>query len=343
MPAILGLDQVVDLTPTLELVKSPNTLVASLGVFDTPVHHRTDAITVGRDKAEDGLIVARERGGERNWLTKSTPNMVPVRIPFFPLDHNVKAQDVQSFRTYASSTDLSTDALRTLQEVIDRYTTQILRDVAKTKETILVQAIMGNAYVGTDPDGFSNKNMNYDWYEVFGQTQHVVPVDFTSTTESPASVIESDARAYIIDNKLDGTTATRIVALCSRAFFGKLINNVFVRQAYQYSQQSPNLLRDRLSGDNDVQVFEWNGVTYIEDIHNNIPAGEARLFPMGIPNMFQQHYAPADTPELANTEAQELYTFMISEHRVVKLESEFSLLAVNARPELVVKLVDANP
>lgn len=341
MPAILGLDQVVDLTPTLELVKSPNTLVASLGVFDTPVHHRTDAITVGRDQVKDGLIVARERGGERNWLTKSTPNLVPVRIPFFPLDHNIKAQDVQSFRTYASSTDLSADALRSLQEVVDRYTTQILRDVAKTKETILVQAIMGQAYVGTDADGFSNQNMNYNWYTVFGQTQHEVEVDFASNTVSPAAKIEQDARAYIIDNKLDGTAATRIVALCSREFFASLVNNVFVRQAYQYSQQSPNLLRDRLSGDNDVQVFEWNGVTYIEDIHGNIPATEARLFPMGIPNMFQQHYAPADTPELANTEALELYTFMISEHRVVQLQSEFSLLAVNTRPELVVRLTTA--
>jgi hypothetical protein len=114
-----------------------------------------------------------------------------------------------------------------------------------------------------------------------------------------------------------------------------------VRQAYQYFQGTPNLLRDRLSGNMDVQVFEWNGVTYIEDIHGNIPAGEAFVLPMGIPDMFQAHYAPADTPELANTVARELYTFMVSEHRTVQLQSEFSLLAVNTRPELVVRLTTA--
>ena len=51
--------------------------------------------------------------------------------------------------------------------------------------------------------------------------------------------------------------------------------------------------------------------------------------------------APADTPELANTVARDLYTFMVSEHRTVQLQSEFSLLAVNTRPELVVKLTTA--
>ena len=88
-------------------------------------------------------------------------------------------------------------------------------------------------------------------------------------------------------------------------------------------------------------MFEWNGVTYIEDIHGNIPAGEAYVLPMGIEGMFQAHYAPADTPELANTQARELYTFMISQHRTIQLQSEFSLLAVNTRPELVVKLTTA--
>lgn len=333
MPAII-LDQVIDFSPMIELQDTPDTLIASLNLFDV-TRHATTAIEIGKEKVADGLIPARERGGERNFLTMDAPEVKVFRIPFFPLDKNIKAQDIQSFRSFAMAG--INDTLRSEAEVVNRYMTQILRDVAKTKETIYANAVMGYAYTG--PNGA--RNSAYNWYTEWGVTQHTVAVDFTSTTVSPAAVIEAEARAYIIDTKQDGSTATRIVALCSRKFFADLVNSPFVRQAYQYFQGTPNLLRDRLSGNLDVQVFEWNGVTYIEDIHNNIPAGEAYIMPMGIADMFQAHYAPADTPELANTLGQDLYTFMVSEHRQVQLQSEFSLLAVNTRPELVVRLTSA--
>ncbi|QOI68059.1 major head protein [Escherichia phage VEcB] len=333
MPAII-LDQVVDFSPMIELQETPDTLIASLNLFDVQ-YHATTAIEIGRQKNADGLIPARERGGERNFLTMDAPSVKVFRIPFFPLDKNIKAQDIQSFRSFAMGG--INDNLRTEAEVVNRYMTQILRDVAKTKEKIFAEAVMGRAYNGVG----GAANSAYNWYTEWGASQKSVSVDFSSTTVSPAATIEQEARAYIIDQKQDGSTATRIVALCSREFFASLVNSPFVRQAYQYFQGTPNLLRDRLSGNMDVQVFEWNGVTYIEDIHGNIPAGEAFVLPMGIPDMFQAHYAPADTPELANTVARDLYTFMVSEHRTVQLQSEFSLLAVNTRPELVVKLTTA--
>ena len=333
MPAII-LDQVIDFSPMIELQDTPDTLIASLNLFDT-YYHATTAIEIGKQKNADGLIPARERGGERNFLTMDAPSVKVFRIPFFPLDKNIKAQDIQSFRSFAMAG--INDSLRTEAEVVNRYMTQIMRDVAKTKETIFADAVRGFAYNG--PGGAANSA--YNWYTEWNATQKVVPIDFASTTVSPAATVEQEARAYIIDEKQDGSTATRIVALASREFFASLVNSPFVRQAYQYFQGTPNLLRDRLNGNMDVQVFEWNGVTYIEDIHGNIPAGEAFVFPMGIPDMFQAHYAPADTPELANTVARELYTFMVSEHRTVQLQSEFSLLAVNTRPELVVRLTTA--
>lgn len=333
MPAII-LDQVVDFSPMIELQDTPDTLIASLGLFDT-YYHATTAIEIGKQKNADGLIPARERGGERNFLTMDAPSVKVFRIPFFPLDKNIKAQDIQSFRSFAQAG--INDNLRSEAEVVNRYMTQIMRDVAKTKETIFADAVRGFAYNG--PGGAANST--YNWYTEWNATQKVVAIDFASTTVSPAATVEQEARAYIIDEKQDGSTATRIVALASREFFASLVNSPFVRQAYQYFQGTPNLLRDRLNGNMDVQVFEWNGVTYIEDIHGNIPAGEAFVFPMGIADMFQAHYAPADTPELANTVARELYTFMVSEHRTVQLQSEFSLLAVNTRPELVVRLTTA--
>lgn len=99
MPAII-LDQVVDFSPMIELQDTPDTLIASLGLFDTH-YHATTAIEIGKQKNADGLIPARERGGERNFLIMDAPSVKVFRIPFFPLDKNIKAQDIQSFRSFA--------------------------------------------------------------------------------------------------------------------------------------------------------------------------------------------------------------------------------------------------
>ena len=132
MPAVI-LDQVVDFSPMIELQDSPDTLIASLGLFDVQ-YHATTVVEIGKQKTQDGLIPARERGGERNFLTMDTPEVKVFRIPFFPLDKNIKAQDIQSFRSFAMAG--INDSLRTEAEVVNRYMTQILRDAAKTKEKI---------------------------------------------------------------------------------------------------------------------------------------------------------------------------------------------------------------
>ena len=77
MPAVI-LDQVVDFSPMIELQDSPDTLIASLNLFSVD-YHSTTAIEIGKEKAEDALISARERGGERNFLTMKNPEL-KVRI-----------------------------------------------------------------------------------------------------------------------------------------------------------------------------------------------------------------------------------------------------------------------
>lgn len=327
------LEQVIDFTPLIQLEETQPTLLSSLGLFDVQ-HHATTLVSIGRDTENDSLIPARERGGERNWLSMNKEKLAAVSIPFFPLDHNITAQDIQSFRTYMiSGLD---DNLRTEQEVVQRYLRKILRDQARTKEQIYAAAVQGYAYTGAG----GSVNAAYNWYDVWGQTQQAITIDFTSATVDPTAVIEAEGRAYIEDSKGDGSNSTQLFALCGREFFAKLTRNAFVRSAYQFYQGTPNLLRDRISGNNDVQTFEFDGVMYMKDPYGFVASNEAYLFPNGIPNMFQAHYAPADHYQLANTVAQESYVFSydVQAKRTFSLESEFSLLGVNTRPELVVKM-----
>ena len=122
----------------------------------------------------------------------------------------------------------------------------------------------------------------YNYYDVWGVTQQVVEVDFASTTVDPSSQLESQARAFIIDTKGNGTTFTSIWALCGREYFQALVDNAFVRTTYAFYTQGVNPTRDRLNGNSDARRFDFRGITYIEDIYGNIPTNEAIIFPSGI-------------------------------------------------------------
>lgn len=330
-----NVEQVVDFTPLLQLAPSEPTLLASLGLFEVN-HERTTLVSVGRDVDSAGLIPARNRGGERNWDTRTDVSRKVFEIPFFPLDHNITAQDIQSLRSYGAVG--FTDELRSQEEVVDRYMASIARKQAFTKEMIYSAAVQGYAYNGTG----GSLNANYNWYDQWGQTQKTIEIDFTSTTVDPSEVIEAEGRAYIEDTKQDGTTMTRVFCLCGRNFFAAMIHNPFLRSAYQFYQGTPNPLRDRIGGDMDVRIFEFEGVTYMTDPYGYVATDEAFLFPEGIPGMFQSFYAPADDLQYANSVAQEGYVWMINQGRTLSLQTEFSLLAVNSRPELVVKLTMAS-
>lgn len=337
-------DKVIDFTPMIELVDTPNTLISSMNIFDT-YRHATTLQEIVRTTSGDALIPARERGGERNWMTQTGYDVRPVRIPFFPLDHNIKAADVQDFRAFLSTTDT---VLESTQSVVSRYVETAMRNAAYTKEAILANALMGRQYVGVDRDGFSNENFNYDYYTLWGVTQETADVDFTSTTIDPTDVIEEEVRAYMIDTIKDGSSVTDMVVVCGRSFFSKLITSPYIRTIYAAAVaagRNPNLLFDRVGGSLNARTFEFRNVTYVEDIHGNVPTSEAYAFPRGVANMFQAHYAPADHYSYVNQIGQDYYQFLIQDeaNRVLRLQTEFSLLGMNTRPELVVKLSDANP
>lgn len=329
--AVYG-DQIVDLSPVLNLEQRVPRIITSLNLFSTD-YHATDLIEVDRDVEAAGIIPARERNGERNWLTDNRPNGKIFRAPFFPLDHNIKPVDVQSFRDFL----LRADELETIPATITRYTTKIQRAIDRTKERIFTASIMGYAFTGST----GSVNSAYNYYDEWGVTQQSIAIDFTSTTVDPASVIEAEARGYIVDQRQDDSATTTVICLCGRQFFAAITSNAFTRAAYSFYQGTPNPLRDRISGNANFQTFEYKGVIYVEVDSDMIATDEAYLLPTDVDGMLQAHYAPADTIGAANQVAADQYLFMIETLRTVQLQSDFSLLAVNTRPELVVHLTMA--
>jgi hypothetical protein len=325
-------DKLLDFTPLYEFMTTPvPKTVTNLDMFEKN-YNMTDLASVGRLSHAVGTIPAQARGGERNFMISNPATMKAWQIPFFPLDKNIKPTDVQNFLNMINDRDTP----ETAQTLVTKFMQRMRNAHATTKEKIRTSAIKGTNFLG----GGVGVSVNY--YTEWGLTQQTANLDFSSPTVDPASVLEANARAYIIDNKGDDSDFTEVVALCGRKYFQALIDNAYVRTAYSYYMDGVQPLRDRVSGNVDARSFEYKGIRYIEDIYGNIETNKAYIFPVGIDGMFHEFYAPADTIAEANTEAKEEYFWLDLERRTASIQSEFGLLAVNTRPELVVSSTGTN-
>ncbi|HDR2377210.1 TPA: major capsid protein [Enterobacter asburiae] len=322
--------QIVDLGATLEIVPRQYRLITNMDLF-TAYHGVTTVAQVERVDEVVTDFPARRRQGERNYVGTEKAQLKNFNIPFFPLDRQITPADVQNFRKY-----FTTDAPKTVEDVVARVVRRIRISHEQLKEKAMLQAIMGKSWAPQDPTA------QYNYFTEWGVTQHTANIDFTNVALDPTDIIEADARAYIIDNAGDNGNNYGIVVLASRKWFSALIAHPLVMNAYQYYSSTQEPLRNRLGQGNpnaNNRMFVHKNVTYIEDISNYIPDGEAYILPQGIDDMFQIHYAPADDVREANTPAQELYLWYKSSAylREEKVESETSFLTVNTRPELVVR------
>ena len=320
---------IVDLGATLDLVPRQFRLITGMDLFET----RLGTSTIAQIERVDEVVTdipARRRGGERNYVGSERAQVKNLNIPFFPLDKGITAADVQNFRRY-----FTPDAPKTVQDVVTRVVRRIRVSHEALREKALFQAILGKSYAPGDT------TCQYDYYTLWGVEQKSVEIDPAKADQDPMEVLE-EARLHIALQAGDNAAGYRIVALCSPEFFSAITHHPLVELAYTYYGSAQEPLRRRLGAggqDSVYRVFEHKGITFIEDISGNIPKKEARILPMGIDQMFQLHFAPADDVNEANTPAQELY--MWYKHsaylREEKIESETSMLAVNTRPELVVK------
>lgn len=326
-------EKLVNLSPIYQILTPISTTVASLGLFENN-YGRFETTAVGREEVNAGLIPARSRAGERNYMQMTPETIRTFLIPFFPLDKQIKPADVQNFRAWLND---PTTALSP-NDMVVRTMQQMRRHHALTKEKIFTEALFGRSYVG--PNG--NTNSLYNYYDEYGVAATPVNIDFTADRVDPSTILELEARAAIYDAKGTGTGETAIVALCGRRFFQNVVNNAYFREAFLYTPSAQEPLRNRINGNADAQNFVYRGITYVEDIHGNVPQDEAIVFPTDIPGMFKAEWAPSDTIEDANQVAEEEYMFMEEERRYIKLESEFALLAVNTRPELCIRVTSTS-
>lgn len=325
----------LDFSELTELFPRIPKFLGELGLFGDPVYGSSTIAQVERVTNGVDAIQAQSRGGDRNYSGGETAIQRNFNKPFFPLDSKkMGAQDIQDMKDFIEDPNVP----MTMQKRMDRAQRRIAKSHAVLAERARYAALKGNSYAPNDP------RAQYVYADEFGVASKVAPtltVDFTDTTTDPRTTIEQGARAHIQKYAGDQSDSYQVIAIVGSQFFDALKDHPKTTTAYANYSSDSEPLRRRLGGDLINRSWVTEGITYLEDFMGvqmgEIGTLDAYFLPMGIEDMFQTHYAPADHKDYANQTAQEMYMFVEETARTSQVQTETSFLTVNTRPELVVK------
>lgn len=338
-PDVFG--RAVDLSEEVNLVPNRWGVLNRLGLFIN--EHKTQRTVLWGISKRGDIILEDKPWGERSQAAFGREtSYVSVNVPHFPVDDAITPDDIQG-RLDIRELVQDRTMLKTLNAVrADKM--EILREShSLTLEYARFKMIQdGTVYA-------PNETVQYNVYDMLGQTRVSESAGLTSTTDNPLRGF-SDLRALVQNGLHTGDVVTGFVALCSRTFFNALVTNEFVYESYAASSliQGNGIPNQRIPTgfglDPRYEVFHYGGISFIcvDDVLNGEPLvkdGEAYLLALGT-RSFKTFFAPADRLSLVNTVAKEsyLWEFRSDKDDIIELASETNFINVMQRPQAVITL-----
>lgn len=288
------------------------------------------------------LIPTSARGGPSPQEQFDGSTLRSIYIPQIKLEDTIPVGMVQGVRVFGTQ-----DELIGAQAVVDRQMRKMMARHDLTLEHLRLGALKG---VVLDADGSELVNL----YELFDVEEppvfYFAPAISAPGTDGNPAIREMgmDIYRYMQRNiKSIWPASARIHAFVGDRFFNALTS-------------SPNFLRsgdgwaraERLLGDNYAfGVFEYGGIFW-ENYRGTDDAGEtdspvvgihpddAQFFPVGVPGIFEEYYAPADFLETANTLGLPRYAKIAPDrdfNRFVKLHTQQNPMPICTRPRVLVR------
>ena len=263
-------------------------------------------------------------------------SMRSFALPWIPHDDVILPADIQGMPALGVS-----DAADPVVEVMNRKLTLMRRKHAQTREYMEMNALRGIV-----KDGAGTTLYNY--FTEFGLEQ--ISVDFAFGTAG--TNVQGKVRTVLrgIEDSLLGETMTTAHALVSSEFFDKLISHPKTEEAYKFfSATGGQPLREdmrRAFPFAGILFEEYNGSVTLSNGTSErlIPAGEGIAFPLGTFDTFTTYGGPANLLETANTLGLPLYARQMidAKGRWIDLMTEASILPVNKRPRLAIRIFSSN-
>jgi len=285
---VFGLDafKVISLTNALQILPFKPTRIASMGLFEDMGVLTTTIAMEERDGAL-ALLPSTRRGAPANVQGPQKRRVRNFTIPHIPFDDAVMADDLINVRAFGSA-----DAEAGVNAIVNNKLSTMKGSHEVTKEFLRLGAIKG---IILDGDGSTTL---YNLFTEFGIAQPTQEFDFATATEDVKGLIIAVSR--VIEAALGGYTYDHIHCFCGYEWFDAMVSHDTVKEAYDRYKAGQFLRDDNRKG------FEYAG-TFFEEYRGSIggqdfiASDEAQFFPVGVPGLFKNFYAPADFVEAVGT------------------------------------------
>ena len=324
-----------EMTQAINILPNLYTRLGQIGLFRFEgVTQRS--VVIEQREGVLSLLPSVPLGAPATVGTREQRSMRSFALPWIPHDDVVLPADIQGMPALGVS-----DAADPLVDVMNRKLTLMRRKHAQTREYMEMNALRGIV-----KDGAGSTLYNY--FTEFGLDQ--ISIDFVFGTAG--TNIQGKVRTVLrrIEDNLLGETMTTAHALVSSEFFDKLISHPKTEEAYIFfSATGGQPLREdmrRAFPFAGILFEEYNGSVTLSSgtAERLIPAGEGIAFPLGTFDTFTTYGGPANLLETANTVGLPLYArqMMDNKGRWIDLMTEASILPVNKRPRLAIRLFSSN-
>jgi len=305
------------------------------GVF-TEEGVTTTAVAIENDKGTLRLVPNTPRSAPSNQNTRNVRTLRYFRTLHLPQEDTVTNDEVQNVRPLPGQ-----GLVQTAQAVLAPKMRRMVQSNDATIEYGRVGALSG---IILDSDGAT---VIYNLFTEFGIAQPTF--DMLLGTPGQSQLTNGTNLANLIENILGYTPYTKLMCFCGATFWQRFITHPSVVDAYLYFQATNGV--NPLKQDLRYVGFEHGGITYVQYRGNIggvpfIPAAEAQVFPVGVPELFKTFFAPANYLETANTMGQPRYAKFRTDpsgyNKYLPFEVQSNPITICTRPGVLYQLFSSN-
>lgn len=321
--------------------------LGSLGIF-TPMPIRTiDAAVAMTDHGTIEVVQTSPRGAPPYEQKIQPQNIRSFRTPRVAIGDTIYAHELQGIiaRSVMAGGDVNVLMADLQTEFAYRLDGPVgLRSKQEaTKERMRLGAISG---IVLDKDG----STLYNWPTAFGVSLPA-EIAFDLSAASPAvgvltTLIRVTERSILRASGAGQSSNVRLIALCGDTFFDNLVKHADVLPAWNVFQANA-ATRISLGATAEIRAFttfNYGGIDWInyrgtdDNTTIAIDTNKCKFIPVGIPGLFQEVLAPAETFDYINSPGLPIYVMVMPDrdrNQFVRVETYSYPMYIATRPDLL--------
>lgn len=294
----------------------------------------TDTVYIGQRTNTNGIIQSTLRAAPIEMRVRPDKNFRPIKIPRIAEGDQLFAHELANMAPWEGEDEVDMVVARIAEMQED-----LIRDVEFTEENMRLGALNG---IILDKDGSTIVNF-YTEFNVVAPAAVDLTLDNAAMTIGELRTKIGTMIAMPIAKAIGSGAAarTQIRAVCGDAFWFALTGHPAVSATYLNYAAAAELRGERIWETYDLGGVMWYHYRGTDDgTTMTISTNTAKVFPVGVPGMFQHIMGPANEfLPLVNQRGRRYIPFLVRDNsgrdQWVQPEIYAYPLFVNARPDLV--------